>query len=369
MGKVNQNKPNFFQVKADLPQDTDIIEAYDSSVEEYYYICHPTIKKGSITDKSKLIKELKIEDIWIYYPWQKKAIHTVNEKVYYNLRTARNRNIITEKEQENYRNLKIGIVGLSVGSNALSALVYTGGPKFIRIADFDTIEISNLNRIKGTLLNIGENKAIVAARNTWEVDPFAQIDIWEEGVSVDTLEKFISKDKIDLFVDTMDNLYLKVQARLLCKKYRIPVLMITENGDSTILDIERYDTEHVPIFQGKISEKDIKNAAQFNQQQWLSLALKIIDPTYLTEEMQDSILSVGKSIAGVPQIATSVNIGGSTLAYAVRKIANKSELSSGRYIISLEDKLIPGYLSKKEMSRRAVKTKKLKEKFGLQYPR
>lgn len=365
MGRIDLNKPNFFQSKAELPSDVGVIEAYERSVEEYYYIINPTIKKGSIKCKKKIIEELNIEDIWIYYPWQKKAIHTVNESVYYKLRTARNRNVITENEQQNYRNFRIGIVGLSVGSNALSSLVYTGGPKHIRIADFDTIEVSNLNRIKATLLNIGENKAITAARNTWEVDPFADIDIWGKGVSMDTLEEFILKDKINLFVDTMDNLYLKVQARLLCKKYGVPVLMITENGDSTILDVERYDNENVPLFQGRVSEKDIKNAAEFDQKKWLSFALRIISPEYLTEEMQDSILNLGRTLAGVPQIATSVNIGGSVLAYAVRKIANKYELPTGRYIISLEDKLTPGYNSKEEIIKRAIKTKKLKKRFGL----
>lgn len=365
MGKINRYKPVFFESETDLPVGTTVVEAYERSVEEYYYILNPSVRKGSITNNKKILKDLNIDDVWIYYPWHKKAIHTVNEDIYYKLRTARNRNVITEKEQEKYRNFKIGIVGLSVGSNALSSLVYTGGPKFIRIADFDTIEISNLNRIKATILDIGENKANVAARNTWEIDPFSQIDVWDDGVTIETLDKFILKDRIDLFVDTMDNLYLKVQARLICKKHGIPVLMITENGDSTILDIERYDTEDIQIFQGKISEKDIEKASEFSQQQWLSLALKIIDPTSLTEEMQDSILQLGKTIAGVPQIATSVNIGGSALAYAVRKIANNYELSTGRYIISLEDKLTPGYLSKKEILRRANKTKKLKEFFGM----
>lgn len=365
MGKINLTKPNFFHSKTDIPLDTTIIEAYERSVEEYFYISNPTIQKGSLIDRKKIIEELKIDDIWIYYPWHKKVVHTVSEDIYYKLRTARNRNVITEKDQNNYRNLRIGIVGLSVGSNALSALVYTGGPKYIRIADFDTIEISNLNRIRATLLDIGENKTVVAARNTWDIDPFAEIDIWEEGVSINTLEKFILDDKINLFVDTMDNLYLKLQARLLCKKSGIPVLMITENGDSTILDIERYDIEDIPIFHGRISEKDIEKASEFNQQQWVSLALKIIDPTYLTEEMQDSILDLGKTIAGVPQIATSVNIGGATLAYAVRKIANNYELPSGRYVISIEDKLTPGYWSMKEKLRREAKTKKLKKNFGV----
>lgn len=365
MDKINKNQPNFFLSRDNLPINIEIIESYEKSVEEYFYISNPHIKKNSVTDKARIIEELDIADILIYYPWHKIAVHTVSEDIYYKLRTARNKNIITEKEQIKYRDLRIGIVGLSVGSNALSALVYTGGPKNIRIADFDTIEISNLNRIRATLLDIGKNKAIIAARNTWEVDPFAKIDIWENGVSDKTLKNFILKDKIDLFIDTMDDLYLKIQARLLCKKYRIPVLMITENGDNTILDIERYDLEDIPIFQGKVDSNNIKKYSKFTQKQWLSLALKIIDPDYLTEEMQTSILNIGKSIAGVPQIATSVNIGGSAIAYAVRRIANNYKLPTGRYVIGLENKLRFNNLSKKQASKKTTGAKKLKRMFNL----
>jgi len=74
------------------------------------------------------------------------------------LRTARNKNFITAAEQKRYRNLKIGIMGMSVGSNVIWPLVASGGPKFLRIADADTIEISNLNRMLAPILeNVGKD--------------------------------------------------------------------------------------------------------------------------------------------------------------------------------------------------------------------
>ncbi len=360
MGKITQHQtPTIYTSNTKLPQNVKIIEAYERSVEEYFYVKNPHIKKGSHKNIKNIIQEFKIDHIWIYYPWLNTAVHTVTEDVYYTLRTARNRNVITEKEQQNFRNLKLGIVGLSVGSNALSSLVYLGGPKYYRIADFDSIEITNLNRIQANLLDVGENKAVVAAHRTWEIDPFAQIDIWDKGIRLENLEKFIAEDKLDFFVDTMDNLFLKIKAREICRKNKIPVLMITENGDSTILDIERYDLEPMrPLFHGRIQEGDFENAHKFTQKEWLSLAVKIVDASLLTEEMQDSILVLGKDIAGVPQIATSVSIGASALAFAVRRISNGYLMPSGRYKVSLEDQLIPNYKTTKEKLWREKKTKK-----------
>jgi len=59
--------------------------------------------------------------------------------------------------------------------------------------------------------------------------------------------------------------------------------------------------------------------------------------------MQDSLLEIGRLIAAVPQLGSTASIAGSAIAFAARRIANNQEMPSGRYIFSLEEKLIPNY--------------------------
>lgn len=359
MGK--KIKPLFFKTKSDLPKNTLLINTYERSLEELFYIENPRYKKEMPESKKELLKYLsknKVKALWIYFPWKKIAVFTVPESIFFKLRTARNKDVIDLKEQSNFRSSTVGIVGLSVGSVLLSALVANGGPKNIRLADFDDIEISNLNRMKGTVLDIGKNKAEVAALNTWELDPFAKIDIWDKGVNKNSLEKFIiGKNKLNIFVDTMDSLDLKILARFLCKKHKVPVVMITENADNSIIDVERYDIDkNLSIFNGRLGKLKMEDFKNLNYSQWLRLASQIVGPEFLSSKMQESILKLGKTVASVPQLSTSVSIGGATATVVIRRILNKNLMPSGRYLINVDEKIIPNFNSKTEILRRKKQT-------------
>ena len=86
------------------------------------------------------------------------------------LRLDRNRNLITADEQRRLGGLRIGVAGLSVGHVIAHTLVAEGLCGEIRLADFDTLELSNLNRIPATILDLGENKAVLAARRIAELE-------------------------------------------------------------------------------------------------------------------------------------------------------------------------------------------------------
>lgn len=359
--------PRFFKDFSEIPKNAEIINALDSGVRELFFINNPQFKKEMPVAKGPLQEFLasqKMEGIWIYFPWSNKAVNCLPEDLYYKLRTARNRNIINEVEQEKYRNITVGIAGLSVGSAVLSALVMSGGPKRLRIADFDTIEISNLNRINAKITDLGSNKAEIAARNIWELDPFTEISIWNSGISKDNIEQFISEPtNLDIFIDEMDSIDLKIISRLICKRLKIPVLMATDNGDGVILDVERFDLEpRREIFHGlvknDIDENSPESFAKLDFRQWLKLATKIVSPDFLTDNMRESILAIGKTISAVPQLGTSATMAGSAIAFVVRRIANREEVPSGRYTLSLEECFVPRYNDPPVVKEREIKKQK-----------
>ncbi len=271
--------------------------------------------------------------VWAYYPWSNTAVRIPDEEVYFLLRTARNRDLITREEQAVFRNAAVGIAGLSVGSAVVESLVMSGGPKQLRMADPDTIELTNLNRIKAGLPDVGAPKALVAARRAWEIDPFADIDAWASGINQHTVESFVKG--LDVVVDEMDSIPLKFSLRDACKVARIPLVMGTDNGDGAIIDIERFDLEpERPIFHGRVGQS--ANTNPTTREEFSRLAAEIIDPALFTERQAESVARVGKSLAGVPQLATAAAITGAAVAYVVRSILAGTRIASGRYSLRTE---------------------------------
>lgn len=334
------SSPRFFKGRDKLPPNTYLVDILKELLEELFFVEHPRYKDFSLRshEGQKFVKRKRKSALWVYYPWHKTAILIPSADDYFILRTARNRNIITELEQSNYSDIKAGIAGLSVGSSVLFSLVLSGGPRVMKIADSDIIAGSNLNRINATLFDVGINKANVAAHRAWEIDPYLKLDVWNNGISKENIDMFLlEKPKIDIFIDAMDDFSLKVKSRIICRQERIPVIMATDIGDSILLDVERFDIDKErPLFHGIIPDIENLDLSNLSESQWLSLAIKILNP-YISQRMQHSIGEIGKTIAGIPQLGTSANVAGSIVAYAVRKIANNQKMPSGRYIINFDE--------------------------------
>ena len=328
-------KPVIYHQKNSVPKGAKIIEAFDGALKELFFIRNPKYKR--LTPEGQRLPAAK--SVWVYYQWLNKAVRCPEENIFFEIKTARNKNLINKEEQENYRNLKVGIMGMSIGSNIIWPLVASGGPKFLRIADADTIEISNLNRMLAPLTAIGENKAEFMARKIYEMDPFMELDCWPENVTEKNIEKFISG--IDLLFDEIDNLYLKFLSREMAKKLKIPVVMITNVGHNVILDAERFDLEpDLPILRGLfggIKKEDLKNPSY---PQWVKMANKIVSAENFSKRMKETIREIGKTVASVPQLGSTGLISGSIASMAVMKIANRQKLKSGRYFLGIDDYLM-----------------------------
>ena len=357
--------PRIYRSEKEVPDGATRIEAFDSAIYELFFISNPSYKKGMPEVEIKFkefLSTLNIGPIWVYYPKNQIVVRTVPEEFYYKLRTSRNREIINTEEQLKYRDAKVGVMGLSVGSSVINALVASGGPRQIKIADFDEVEITNLNRIKASLYDVGKNKTHIAAEYIYGLDPFANLELWDKGVNKNNIEDFIvGPSPVGILIDEMDSIDLKVKARYICQKFKIPVLMATDNGDSIILDVERFDEEpQRPIFHNLLGDFQ---AEDLDFKQWLQVATKIVGAEFLTERMQVSLLEIGRTIPAVPQLGPTASIAGAAIAFCVRRIANKQSLPSGRYILGLEEKLVPGYATDEAKGQREKKTKEFIDSF------
>lgn len=336
------NRPVLYKDATKIPNGASINDTIDTTLRELYYIENPQIDKRQPHDRARIDayiedKKMTMPSVYAYYPRYHAAVRIPEEETYYAVRTARNRNLILPDEQDAFRRFTVGIAGLSVGSAVAAHLVQSGGPKRMKFADHDTVELSNLNRMRATLLHIGMNKAEVAAELAWELDPFSEIEIWDSGISEESLPDFFCGDHpLQAFVDEMDSIPLKLAARIEARKRRIPVVMATDNGDSAIVDIERFDLEpERELFHGRVTENDLstppQTAAEFN-----AMVNKIVDPQFFTKRQLASVAEIGKTLSGVAQIATAANISGAAVAYVIRQIAHGDAIPSGRYLIGCD---------------------------------
>lgn len=357
--------------EAALPRGVRVIDAYISALEEFFFITHPTLRKGTDEGELKLAIYLQSAELpppqYVWYVHAGVAVKTLPESEYTLVRTARNRHIITDEAQARYRAIRVGIAGLSVGSSAVMALARTGGPRFLKIADFDTLELSNLNRIQLGLQGIGEAKALLVAREVWDIDPYAEIEIFEHGVDATNVERFIGEPPLHVLIEETDGLPGKILMRKVARRRRVPVLMATDMGDSVLIDVERYDLDGaLPLFHGAVSEDELNEVAGAkvpDKRAWARVATKLLGPERTTPAMRRSLMEIGSTIQAVPQLGSSAMLAGAALSFCVRRIATDEALPSGRYSLSLEEVLVPGWNDAAERKKREEESRRFSDSF------
>jgi hypothetical protein len=273
---------------------------------------------------------------WVYYPWRRAVVRLLAPRAFTTLRLDRNRNKITKSEQSVQRTMRIGIVGLSAGHVVAHVLAMEGLAGELRLADFDTISLSNLNRIPASVLELGVNKAVAAARRIGEVDPYLHVEVIPEGLQPDNLDAFLSG--LDLVIEECDSLDMKLLVREAARARRIPVLM--ETSDQGVLDVERFDLEpDRPLFHGRVAGLDSSMLAGLTTEQKAPYVLRILGATDVSSRGAASLLEIGQTITGWPQLASEVTLGGAAVAAAVRRFGQGGYLPSGRVNFDVEEVL------------------------------
>ncbi len=290
---------------------------------------------------------------WVYYPWKQAIVHLLPEREFVKIRTIRNCYKITPAEQEMLAGKKVGIVGLSVGQSIAFAMALERSCGEMRLADFDSLELSNLNRLKAGVTDLGVEKVVIAAREISEIDPYLKLTLYRDGVNEENVEDFLLKGgKLDLLIDECDSLDIKVLLREKARNQQIPVMM--ETSDRGMLDIERFDEEpERPLFHGAVGNLDISALRDLSNVQKVAMAVKITGLETLSPRAKASLLEVGQTISSWPQLASAVYLGGATVAHVGRRILLEDPVKSGRFYVDLDDlvkvELAESFLDSKDL--------------------
>ena len=347
-------RPKFFKLineyeKAELLKllfEKTNIKIYDSILSQLKELVknrnpNITLKKDEIDKEIEYTLngvDLSEFGTWVYYPWNEKLVHILDEKDFIDLRTSRNKYKITDEERKTLSSKIIGVIGLSVGQSVSLTLAMERCFGELRIADFDELELTNLNRLRSGVHNLEIKKTVIVAREIAEIDPYLNVTCFHEGITENNLDKFLLENgKLDVLIDECDGVDIKLKCRIAAKKYTIPVLM--EASDRGTVDVERFDLEpDRPLLHGYIQHLDVsKFHTLTTNEQKLPYLLAFAGVETLSTRMKASAVEVGQTISTWPQLASAVTMGGGITADICRRVLLNQFHQSGRYFIDIEE--------------------------------
>lgn len=320
-------------------------DIYESQLAELFEIEHPALRmspdfkdKQAVFIKETTGTEPELKGNWVYLPWSGVLIHMVIADAYYRLRTNRNQLIISSDEQAKLKDFRVGVTGLSVGNGIAVSLVYSGVGA-LKLAEFDTLETANLNRLRSGIHFIGKPKLAVTTQQIYEIDPFAEIATWPEGLKETNLNEFISGEQpLDVVFDEIDDFEMKIRLRIAAKKAKVPVIMLTSLGDNILVDVERYDSDpDLQIFNGLLGDlpQEILTT-KIGEKEKIKYAMQTVGVEYVPTRALQTLLHINRTLVGRPQLYSTIAVDGGLASYLVRRLALGQDLPSGRQYISFD---------------------------------
>src|SRR4051812_41330975 len=139
---------------ARMPAIHFVHDELDDQLGEFLALADPTRKLSTDEISARVATHLgdrprEEYGVWVFYPWSGRLVHCLPRDEHRMVRSDRNRYKLTTAELSILREKTIGVLGLSVGNMAAITLALEGVGGAYRLADFDRLSLSNLNRLRG----------------------------------------------------------------------------------------------------------------------------------------------------------------------------------------------------------------------------
>jgi hypothetical protein len=108
------------------------VDAFSHQLKELFIIEYPIYsgdrkKEGYATPEfTAFCDAQKTNFVHVYYPWNQSVVKTMPKTEYLRMKTNRNQDLITAEEQKKLETYRVGVFGMSVGSNVAFVLTQAG---------------------------------------------------------------------------------------------------------------------------------------------------------------------------------------------------------------------------------------------------
>lgn len=154
----------------------------------------------------------------------------------------------------------VAVFGIGgVGSYAVEGLARSGVGK-LTLVDHDVVDLSNLNRqIHATHKTIGQPKVEVMRQRILDINPRAQVNIYQRFYLPDQAEDLLNTD-YDYIIDAVDTVTAKIDLVVRAQHMGIPIISSMGTGnklDPTRLQIDDiYNTSVCPL--AKVMRRELR---------------------------------------------------------------------------------------------------------------
>ena len=113
-------------------------------------------------------------------------------------------------------------------------------------------------------------------------------------------------------------------------------------SDRGMVDIERFDLEpNRPLLHGLIQGVAASSLEGLSDKERIPFALRVLGVDDMSVELAASLVEVGETITGWPQLASAVAVGGGLVSDLARKILLGTHNASGRFYVDLDELFQP----------------------------
>lgn len=168
---------------------------------------------------------------------------------------------IGKENLDKLKNSHVIVFGLGgVGGGAVEALVRSGIGE-LSLVDFDTVDITNLNRqLIATQNTIGRQKALVMKDRALSINPDIIINTYVHKFLKEDIDLFFKNKKYDYVIDAIDLITPKIDLIEFCYRQKIPIISSMGTGnklDPTLFEVaDIHKTSVCPM--AKVIRKELK---------------------------------------------------------------------------------------------------------------
>lgn len=169
--------------------------------------------------------------------------------------------LLGDEAMDSLSRAHVAVFGVGgVGSYAAEALVRSGLGQ-ITLIDFDTIDITNLNRqVPALLSTVGQAKVAAMKNRLRDINKDLKITTLNKKYTPENSEEFFDQT-YDYVVDAIDIITSKIHLIVQCKERNIPILSSMGMGNkldpTRIKIVDLYKTHMCPL--AKVMRKELKD--------------------------------------------------------------------------------------------------------------